>query len=221
MRQGYLAYRCARIMTLASVVGTVFCSSVLAQVTKRPSVWLRDIAKVTLNSSGRSQITYNPAICRRLGPELCEYFHAHEMGHVNLRHLERGVPIRRAEAEADRYAAAHASPAAVAAAKRYFANGNGASFMHGSGRQRAARLSQPLKIVKSSSRQRPSNKQRSSKVRVVERRSAAPRQYSGVSKTNASRRVIVRAAPQVKYEKRVSSYVKNGVRYQRVTLAKR
>ena len=117
MRHNFLGCRCAHMFVLAMIVGTVFGSSATAQVTQRSSLLLRDVGKVTLDASGRSQITINPAICRRLGPELCEYFKAHEMGHVNLRHLERGVPSRQAEVEADRYAAGHASPAAVAAAK--------------------------------------------------------------------------------------------------------
>ena len=120
MRDEFLRGMYAQFFAVATMVSTAFGTNATAQVTQRPSLLMRDIAKVTLDASGRSQITYNPAICRRLGPELCEYFHAHEMGHVNLRHLERGVPAQRAEVEADRYAASHASPAAVAAARRFF-----------------------------------------------------------------------------------------------------
>jgi len=82
---------------------------------------------VTLDASGQSQIDFNPTICRRLGPDLCEYFRAHEYGHVNLRHLERGVPTRQAEREADIWAAQNASPSAVKAAREYFEKGKGGS----------------------------------------------------------------------------------------------
>ena len=213
MRHDFLGCRCANMFVLAMIFGTVFGSSATAQVTQRSSLLLRDVGKVTLDASGRSQITYNPAICRRLGPELCEYFRQHEMGHVNLRHLERGVPTRQAEIEADRYAAGHASPAAVAAAKRYFANGNGGSAVHGTGRQRAARLNQPMTSVKASSRTRSSSKPRSNKGQAVVTKSTAPRKYSGGSKTSTSRKyyvgsktnktrcVKVKASPRVKHTK--------------------
>ena len=198
MRLGFSNYRCAQFFAVATIVGTVFGSDTTAQVNQRSSILLRDVAKVTLDASGRSQITYNPNICRRLGPELCEYFHAHEMGHVNLRHLERGVPTRQAEAEADRYAAAHASPAAVAAARTFFANGNGASSVHGTGQQRAARLSQPLTTTQVTQRQQSPRETQTTRVRTVEGRSAAPRQYSGGSKRTVTRYVVLRKAPQVR-----------------------
>jgi len=113
---------------------------VSGQVQERSRWLLPDVAKVTLDSSGQSQIDFNPAICRRLGPDLCEYFRAHEYGHVNLRHLERGVPTRQAEREADLWAAQNASPSAVEAARKYFERGRGGSFNHGSARERAQRL---------------------------------------------------------------------------------
>ena len=221
MRHGFLAYRCTHIFVLATIFGTAFTNSAIAQVTQRSSLLLRDVGKVTLDASGRSQITYNPAICRRLGPELCEYFRQHEMGHVNLRHLERGVPTRQAEIEADRYAAAKASPAAVAAAKTFFANGNGGSAAHGTGRQRAARLSHPTTVARVSSRQPSSSEQRSNNGRTVQGRSAAPRKYFGGSKINRTRCIKVNVTPHVKQKKKVVGYARNGVRYQQITLAKR
>ena len=190
MSDKFLRYRCAQFFAVATVVGVVFGSSATAQVNQRSSLLMRDIAKVTLDASGKSQITYNPAICRRLGPELCEYFHAHEMGHVNLRHLERGVPPQRAEAEADRYAASHASPAAVAAARRFFSNGNGASSVHGSGQQRAARLSQPLTTTQVSQRRQAPRETQTTKTRMVEGSAAAPLKYSGGSKRTGPRQYV-------------------------------
>lgn len=191
MRQIFTGYRCAptygigqglRAMKLIFSV-TIVSAIVLfvwgveestGQVQERPRLLLRDVAKVTLDAAGKSQISFNPSICRRLGPELCEYFRAHEYGHVNLRHLERGVPTRQAEREADLWAARHASPAAVAAARRYFAQGNGGSRYHGSSQQRAQRLysqGNPHMIV---------NQKTSGNSRYI--RVRPPAQYSGGSR---------------------------------------
>jgi len=128
------------LMAAVIVSSLIISSDVSGQVQERSRLLLPDIAKVTLDASGQSQIAFNPAICRRLGPDLCEYFRAHEYGHVNLRHLERGVPVRQAEHEADVWAARNASPSAVAAAHRYFSQGNGGSRIHGSSQVRAGRI---------------------------------------------------------------------------------
>jgi hypothetical protein len=162
MRHVYLRYRCALIFKIGTrairreetdktkillstiatfmAISSVNLNELQGQVTERARWLLPDVAKVTLDSSGSSQIEFNPAICRRLGPDLCEYFRAHEYGHVNLRHLERGVPTRQAEREADIWAATNASPSAVEAARKYFENGNGGSRFHGSAKERAQRL---------------------------------------------------------------------------------
>ena len=177
--------------------------SASAQVHERASRWIRDVAKVTLDSSGKSTITYNPAICRKLGPALCEFFRAHEYGHVNLQHLERGVPVRRAEVEADVWAATHASPTAVAAALRYFNNGNGGSKNHGSSQERAQRIMQaqantsqrvvvrrpnyppqtsPTKVLPQPDR-RPANQYAGGAGRVMARYKAAPTKTSTQTQT--------------------------------------
>ncbi len=162
MKQVFSRYRCALIfkigtrvrrqrkidvkpillvaMAAAVTVSSADFREAAGQVQERARWLLPDVAKVTLDSFGKSQIDFNPAICRRLGPDLCEYFRAHEYGHVNLRHLERGVPTRQAEREADIWAATNASPSAVEAAKRYFENGSGGSRFHGSAKERAQRL---------------------------------------------------------------------------------
>jgi len=169
---------------------------------------LRDVAKVTLDSSGQSQIDFNPAICRRLGPELCEYFRAHEYGHVNLRHLERGVPTRQAEREADVWAAQNASPAAVEAARKYFARGNGGSRYHGSslvnqrvatqysGGSRTTVVRQPVSPVTQFVRQSVPGSNRTIVVQkpavsgttVVKQR--VPTQYSGGSRSTVVRNPV-------------------------------
>ena len=208
MRQIFLRYRCALnfeigprairqrvatmkpicLMTMVAAV-TAFSSSfneVSAQVQERARWLLPDVAKVTLDSSGQSQIEYNPAICRRLGPDLCEYFRAHEYGHVNLRHLERGVPTRQAEREADIWAAKNASPSAVEAARKYFEKGRGGSRNHGSAQERAQRLSK----VQGSQKAATSVQNRvtdlkpsiSSTASTTSSKTRAPTQYSGGSR---------------------------------------
>jgi len=127
-------------MAILMAICCVNLNKVSGQVQERVRWLLPDVAKVTLDASGQSQIDFNPTICRRLGPDLCEYFRAHEYGHVNLRHLERGVPTRQAEREADIWAAQNASPSAVKAAREYFEKGKGGSRLHGSARERAQRL---------------------------------------------------------------------------------
>lgn len=215
MRQMFLRYRCAPnckigpkavrqtavmkpicLITMAAVV-TVFSSNfneLSGQVQERSRWLLPDVAKVTLDSSGQSQIDFNPAICRRLGPDLCEYFRAHEYGHVNLRHLERGVPTRQAEREADIWAAQNASPSAVEAARRYFARGRGGSLSHGSARERARRLSE----VQTSQKQAISVQKRvtvlkpsiSGTANTVSAKTRNPTQYSSGSRTTVTRQPI-------------------------------
>ena len=209
MRQNLSVYRCARIYRIGCylralktnlpvvapavmlvLLGT--SSDVSGQVQERSRLLLRDVAVVTLDSSGKSQIDFNPAICRRLGPELCEYFRAHEYGHVNLRHLERGVPTRQAEREADVWAAQNASPAAVEAARKYFARGNGGSRYHGSSQERADRLSS-AQVVRQSTPATTSNrivlqKPAVSGTTVVNQRVAT--QYSGGSRTTVVRQPV-------------------------------
>lgn len=100
---------------------------------------MRGIASVGYRGSDLT-IEYNPRTCARLGPDLCSFFRAHEYGHVALRHLQRGTPVRQAEYEADVWAARNSTPAARAAAVKYFRSGNGGSVRHGSPASRASRV---------------------------------------------------------------------------------
>ncbi|QEG20922.1 M48 family metalloprotease [Mariniblastus fucicola] len=100
---------------------------------------MRGIASVGYRGNTLT-VEYNPRTCARLGPELCSFFRAHEYGHIALRHLERGTPVRQAEYEADQWAARNTSPAARAAAIRYFQSGSGGSRRHGSANSRAYRV---------------------------------------------------------------------------------
>lgn len=128
-----------RSMILAAVLLAVPATAD-GQVRETPNRWIRGVAKVTLDRNGNSQIAFNPQRCRELGPDLCEFFRTHEYGHVNLRHLERGVAAPQAEAEADIWAAKNASPSAVRAAKEFFLSGKGGSRIHGTPHERARRM---------------------------------------------------------------------------------
>ena len=152
------------------------------QVSETPNRWIRGIASVTLDQNGKSQISFNPRRCRELGPELCEFFRTHEYGHVNLRHLERGVATPQAEAEADLWAARNASPSAVRAAKEFFLSGKGGSRVHGTPQERARRMDAGASSVNRSSTSvgasvRASATQAKQRVSKI-----APKSYSATSK---------------------------------------
>jgi len=117
----------------------VFAIKVQAQVPEIPNPNLPDIAMVQMTPQG-PVIFYNPNICRQAGPALCSFYRKHEYGHVSLGHgYSRAMPQQK-EAEADCWAAAHATEAELAAALAWFDRGGGADWHHGSGPQRAARV---------------------------------------------------------------------------------
>jgi hypothetical protein len=139
-----------RIMRMCTGVGVVMLgvlgvisfhsSEASAQNIREVAVpGMRGIASVGYRGNDLT-VEYNPRVCARMGPELCSFFRAHEYGHIALRHLERKTPVRQAEHEADVWAARNSTPAARAAAVRYFRSGNGGSLMHGSGATRANRV---------------------------------------------------------------------------------
>lgn len=173
-----VSLRAARQFLLSgSIAFSMFLMAIPAtangQVRETPNRWIRGVAKVTLDQNGQSQISFNPRRCRELGPDLCEFFRTHEYGHVNLRHLERGVAAPQAEAEADIWAAKNASPSAVRAAKEFFLSGNGGSRIHGTPQERARRMDAGI----SSSATQTSVPQGNRRVFRT-----APKSYSGTSK---------------------------------------
>lgn len=111
-----------------------------AQVPQVPRYFMGGIARATTDRSGRPVVYYNPIAMRRIGPQVSEFFLAHEHAHHQLNHLRRPISVRQAEAEADRLAARIASPTAVSAARQWFLRGNGGSRQHGSAYQRASRI---------------------------------------------------------------------------------
>lgn len=132
-RMGMLSIAISGVMTFQA-------NETMAQrIREVPVPGMRGIASVGYRGNELT-VEYNPRVCARLGPDLCSFFRAHEYGHIAMRHLERGTPVRQAEYEADLWAARNSSPAARAAAVRFFNSGRGGSFMHGSGRVRANRV---------------------------------------------------------------------------------
>jgi hypothetical protein len=100
-------------------------------------------------------IYYNPRMTRRFGPQLTEFFLAHEYGHIHLRHTRQGLDqfadevrdsiLRSQELDADCYAARRAGTnarAATEAALRFFTRLGPFRFdgEHPTGSQRAARI---------------------------------------------------------------------------------
>lgn len=101
---------------------------------------LPDIAMVTVDGTGRPVISYNPILCQRAGPALCEFYRWHEYGHIQLGHTFRQMWPQARELEADCWAAQNAPPHALRAAYQWFISGGGASPIHGFGPQRADRI---------------------------------------------------------------------------------
>lgn len=115
---------------------------------------LRDVA-VAVYDLRHPTIYINPDRLQQFGPELSEFFLAHEFGHIRFHHtranaLNAEAPthdklIQGRELEADCYAAAtlgRTDPPAVLAAVRFFSEMGPYHFdrEHPSGSQRAARI---------------------------------------------------------------------------------
>lgn len=101
---------------------------------------VNDIAITTI-LNGQVVIVYNPGYCQQLGPLVCNFFRAHEYGHVNLGHPIMGTHPQLAEFQADCWAARNAPLVQVRAAYQHFlGNGFMGDWAHGTGVQRAQRL---------------------------------------------------------------------------------
>jgi hypothetical protein len=113
-----------------------------------------DIAVAAVDDS-HPVIYYNPRMARRYGPQLTEFFLAHEYGHIALKHTRSGLSelpdaardsaLRAQELEADCYAAGRAEPSgrvASEAAIRFFTRLGPFRFdqVHPTGSQRAAQI---------------------------------------------------------------------------------
>jgi hypothetical protein len=113
-----------------------------------------DIAIATVDLP-QPAIYYNPNRARRYGPQLTEFFLAHEYGHIALHHIrapllglpdeQRDSALQAQELEADCYAARRSDPRARAASEaaiRFFTRLGPFRFdnVHPTGSQRVARI---------------------------------------------------------------------------------
>lgn len=105
-----------------------------------PDTRINDIAITTL-LNGQVVIVFNPIACQQIGPLVCNFFRAHEYGHVTLGHVVRPRHPRQAEFEADCWAAQNAPlPEVQAAYTHFLSNGFMGGWTHGTGLERAQRL---------------------------------------------------------------------------------
>ena len=101
---------------------------------------LGDIALATY-IDGEIVIIYNSNHCNMVGPLVCNFFLAHEYGHINLRHILKGKYPAEVEFEADCWAAKNAPLQQVQAAYKHFMKkGFMGNWRYSTGEQRAQRL---------------------------------------------------------------------------------
>ena len=144
----------ATIFSLHAFGGsTLSAAQRLVDVREVATDTLRDVALVTYER-GRPVIYYNPILMQRIGPQLADFFMAHEYGHVAYGHSgaaltlggdDAGARRQRQELEADCYATetlAERNPDAVAAALQFFTRLGPFRFdnLHPTGAQRAAKI---------------------------------------------------------------------------------
>ena len=146
--------------------------------------FIGDVGYAEVDRRGNAVVVMNPAACRRLGPDLCSFFKAHEMAHHQLKHFDRNISVQQKEAEADRYAASVVSPAARSAAQKFFASGQGGGSKHGTSQQRLARVSVSRMGVPKKNGQRQTNGQVATSSQANVRK-----QTTAVSKTTTGGQV--------------------------------
>lgn len=127
---------------MKSLIGVIIFSISfwVKAVPEIPDPNLNDIAIAT-HMNGQVVIVYNPKYCNKLGNLICNFFRAHEYGHVNLGHVIKSTHPSQAEFEADCWAAKNAPYKQVEAAYYHFmSQGFMGSWSHGTGIQRAQRI---------------------------------------------------------------------------------
>jgi hypothetical protein len=144
----------ATIISLHAFGGsTLSAAQRLVDVREVATDTLRDVALVAYEL-GRPVIYYNPILMQRIGPQLADFFMAHEYGHVAYGHSgaaltlggdDTGALRQRQELEADCYATetlTERNPDAVAAALQFFTRLGPFRFdnLHPTGAQRAAKI---------------------------------------------------------------------------------
>ena len=140
--------------TLATArAGRAAAAQRLVDVQPVASDTLHDVA-MTAYDRGRPIIYFNPTLMQRVGPQLADFFFAHEYGHVAYGHAGGALSQppddltalrQRQELEADCYATrllAESNRPAVDAALQFFTRMGPFRFddLHPSGSQRAAKI---------------------------------------------------------------------------------
>ena len=147
------ALACLITTALATAGGERAAAQRLVDVQPIASDTLHDVA-VTAYEHGRPVIYFNPALMQRIGPQLADFFIAHEYGHVAYGHTggalsqpddDLSALRQRQELEADCYATrllAEDNRPAVEAALQFFTRMGPFRFdnLHPSGSQRAAKI---------------------------------------------------------------------------------
>lgn len=122
-----------------------------------PRADLPDVAMASFDQYG-PVIYYNPAVTKRIGPELSEFFRAHEYGHHYLEHIQKRAffsnPYNRAwisqnfEHEADCYAVEKLPKEVSKIAIRFFEQqkSSRADLLHPTGIQRAIHMKSCLSM---------------------------------------------------------------------------
>lgn len=186
-----------RMMAVFFLLASIEPLVCVGQIREVRRFLLNDVGAATIDRAGNGYVEINPFRCRQLGPALCEFFRQHEYAHLNLNHFDRQISTRRAEAEADCYAAKAVPQSIANAAINYFKSGFGGSRVHGSSQQRAARVancSQPQK--KSSIARRtirrvvPTQRLSSGTTRTVSQRTVRPT----ITRTAAGTRALTTAS---------------------------
>ena len=156
-RSGHVCATIIPAIALAAALTTAPTRAAAAQrlvdAVQVPTDTLRDVA-VAGFEHGRPVIYYNPTLMSRVGPQLADFFFAHEYGHLFYGHTGAALTDaiddlsdlrRHQELAADCYAARALSltdAVAVEAAVRFFSRMGPFRFdnLHPSGAQRAARI---------------------------------------------------------------------------------
>ena len=147
------ALACLITTALATAGGERAAAQRLVDVQPIASDTLHDVA-VTAYEHGRPLIYFNPTLMQRIGPQLADFFIAHEYGHVAYGHAggalsqphdDLSALRQRQELEADCYATrllAEDNRPAVEAALQFFTRMGPFRFddLHPSGSQRAAKI---------------------------------------------------------------------------------
>jgi hypothetical protein len=147
------ALACLITTALATAGGERAAAQRLVDVQPIESDTLHDVA-MTAYEHGRPLIYFNPTLMQRIGPQLADFFIAHEYGHVAYGHAggalsqphdDLSALRQRQELEADCYATrllAEDNRPAVEAALQFFTRMGPFRFddLHPSGSQRAAKI---------------------------------------------------------------------------------